>query len=60
MNEENLQRPLSLAIPAQTGLRLQDCKRERRRRPEGRAPRMARVNRFEVDNIHTDSGFGLR
>jgi hypothetical protein len=43
MNEENLQKPLSLAIPAQTGLRLQDCKRERRRRRVARAPRMARV-----------------
>src|SRR6185312_11379754 len=27
-------------IPAKAGLRLQDCKRERRRRPRGRAPRM--------------------
>jgi len=36
---------------------LQDRKRERRGRPEGRAPRMARVNRYHAAiDLQTDSG----
>jgi hypothetical protein len=45
------------AVQRRSGLRLQDCKRERRRRPEGRAPWTARVIQRLVVCEREDTGF---